>query len=375
MRRVLIAAVAAAALGAPAAASASDAWVVTGRTTLPFQYWQGVAFDTSGTSWFAGPVVGLYRDDAAGREVARVDSAISPGEPFNHIGDLDFDPREGGRLLLPLECYDPGKSPANTCGIGAVGVADPTTFARRYTVQLNGVPKAMWLALGPDGRLWTQAGTDLVAFSADAIAAGGAGAIDPIGALPGVFADEADGAAVLGGRLYFTRQEAGGVQQLWSLDLATGAKRLEATADVVGESEGLAAYAGLGGALHWVIAPGLSPDATYGHQSVLLHLNPRGAALPGRRQRLSALKLALTPSRKLRAGRPATLAIRATARVAGSVIAADGAVVRAAGRRVTLDASGVGKLRVRAPHHGRLKVTGTRRGLRRATVRLRVSPR
>jgi hypothetical protein len=361
-------------LSAPAAAPAADAWVVTGRSTLPPQYWQGVAFDPSGTSWFAGPVVGLYRDDPGLRETARVDSALVAGEPFNHIGDLEFDPRENGRLLLPLECYDPAHTPSNTCGIGAVGVADPATFARRYTVALNGVPKAMWLALGPDGRLWTQAGPDLLSFSADAVAAGVA-AIDPSGSLPGVFDGEADGAAVLGGRLYFTRQEAGGVQQLWSLDLGSGAKRLEATVGVIGESEGLAAYPGLGGALHWVIAPGLYPDATYGHQSVLVHLNPRGAALPGKAQRLSPVKLRATPSRPLRAGRTVTLTLRAWARIVGTTVAADGAVVRVAGKAVTLDASGLGKLRMRVPHARTWRITASRRGLRPTVVRLRVSLR
>lgn len=356
MRRVLLAA--ALLLATPASASAG--WTVTGKTTLPPQYWQGVAFDVSGTSWFAGPVVGLYRDDAAGREVARVDTATIAGEPFNHIGDLEFDTREGGRLLLPLECYSPGQTPSNTCGVGAVGVADPATFARRYTVTLDGVPKTMWLALGPDGRLFTQVGHDLWWFSADAIVAGGPTAIDPAGSLPGVFADEADGAAVLAGRLYFTRQESAGVQQLWSLDLETGGRRLEASVHAVGESEGLAAFRGLGGQLHWVVAPGLSPDATYGRQSVLLHLNPEGARVPGERQRLSRLRLKLR-----RSGTKVT--VRGSARVVGRTVPAEGAVVRAGKRRVTLDAAGVGRLHA----HPGAKLTARLRGFRAASVRVR----
>src|SRR3954466_8066596 len=132
MRRVLALAVLLLVVAVPASARAADRWVVTGRTTLPVNYWQGVAMAPTGAAWFDGPVVGLYRTDDRLRERARVDTGIAPGEPFNHIGDLEWDPREGGRLLLPLECYDASVTPSNTCGIGAVAVADPTTLARRY---------------------------------------------------------------------------------------------------------------------------------------------------------------------------------------------------------------------------------------------------
>ena len=76
--------------------------------------------------------------------------------------------REGGRILLPLECYDP-KSPANTCGIGGFGVADPDTLTWRYWVKLDpaDIPKAMWSEVAPDGKLiWTSSGQDLLAYNA-----------------------------------------------------------------------------------------------------------------------------------------------------------------------------------------------------------------
>src|SRR4051794_919281 len=205
----------------PSNAAAAGRWMVTGRTTLPSDYWQGVAFDGAGAAWFAGPSVGLYRTSPRLAEEARVASALSPGEPFNHIGDLEWDGREGGRLLLPLECYNPFASPTNTCGIGAVGVADPIGLGRRYTVQLAGVPKAMWLALAPDGVVWTQAGTDLLGFSADAITAG-AGPLQPVRRLAAALPEQVTGAAVLDGLLYTAVQAGPSLLRLYAVDLATG---------------------------------------------------------------------------------------------------------------------------------------------------------
>ena len=368
MRRVVLVGLLAA-LCAPAAAQGADAWRVTGRTTLPVLYWQGVAFDGLGDGWYTGPTFGLWATTPALRQRAGVGSALATGEPFNHIGDLDYDTRENGRLLLPLECYNPAATPANFCGVGAVGVADPVTLARRYTVQLNGVPKAMWLALGPDGLLWTQAGADLLAFSADAIHTGVA-AVDPVRSLPGVLDGEADGAAVLGGRLYFSRQAADDRLQLWSLDLATGARRQEAKVHLRGESEGIAARRGMGGVLHWIVAPGV-PRPAYGSNSVLLHLNPAGESLPGPPQRLSPIRATVRPAR-LHAGRRTTMRLAATARVAGSVVPVPSAVARAAGRTVTLDAKGRATLRVRAPRHGRLRLTVARPAFTTAVLRLPV---
>ena len=72
---------------------------------------------------------------------------------------------EGGRVILPLECYSPRLG--NTCGTGAFGVADPATLAFRYYVKLDPaeIPKAMWAEVSPDGKLiWTSSGNDLLAY-------------------------------------------------------------------------------------------------------------------------------------------------------------------------------------------------------------------
>ena len=128
---------------------------------------------------------------------------------FNHVGDPAYDGAEGGRLLLPLECYVPGRpNGGNTCGRGGIGVADPATLAWRYWVALDpaDIPKAMWAEVSPDGSLlWTSAGADLLAYATADInpanAAPGpdaapihpvrapAGAVPPSGITGAVFAD------------------------------------------------------------------------------------------------------------------------------------------------------------------------------------------
>ena len=45
---------------------------------------------------------------------------------------------DGGRILLPLECYYPGTpGGANTCQTGSIGVADPDTLQWQYYVKLD----------------------------------------------------------------------------------------------------------------------------------------------------------------------------------------------------------------------------------------------
>ena len=91
---------------------------------------QGMASDPGGRLWFTGLFLGLYRTDARLRERARREVEIPPevtaATGFNHIGDPAWDAREGGRVLLPLECYSPGApGGANTCQRGGIGVAAP----------------------------------------------------------------------------------------------------------------------------------------------------------------------------------------------------------------------------------------------------------
>src|SRR3954471_4599762 len=98
-------AVAAALVAAPAAHAADPGrWVETGKTTIPLYYYQGVTSDPARNFYFDGVDFGLYSTDSELRETGRRDDAFPPAvhasENYNHIGDLTWDRREGGRLLL-----------------------------------------------------------------------------------------------------------------------------------------------------------------------------------------------------------------------------------------------------------------------------------
>jgi len=103
-----------AALGAAGPAHAADPgrWTETGTTTLPLVYYQGVTVDARSNLYFDGVYVGLYRTTPGFAETGRNDDVIPPDvhlrERYNHLGDISWDAREGGRILLPLECYVPG---------------------------------------------------------------------------------------------------------------------------------------------------------------------------------------------------------------------------------------------------------------------------
>src|ERR671921_2681624 len=96
----------------PAHAADPGRWKETGTTTLPIVYYQGVTVDPARNFYFDGVFIGLYRTDSGFHETARSDDAIPPDvhlrEGYNHIGDISYDRGEGGRILLPLECYVPG---------------------------------------------------------------------------------------------------------------------------------------------------------------------------------------------------------------------------------------------------------------------------
>jgi hypothetical protein len=163
-KRVAVLALAAV-LGLPAAAQAADPgrWSLTATTTLPLVYYQGVTADAARNLYFDGVYVGLYRTTTAFAETGRTDDVIPPDvrlrEGYNHIGDIAWDRREGGRILLPLECYVPGgPNGGNPCGHGSIGVAGPGSLQWRYSVKLDPaeIPKAMWNEVSPDGTLlWT----------------------------------------------------------------------------------------------------------------------------------------------------------------------------------------------------------------------------
>ena len=298
-----------AASSGPAMAADPGRWELARVSTIPLLYYQGVAASEQRELFFTGHL-GVFRTDASLRETARNDDVIPPTvkavEGYNHIGDLDVDPAEGGRLLLPLECYYPGTpNGGNTCpstgsiGTGSIGVADAGTLAWRYYVKLDQteIKKAMWAETTPDGSLWTQDGNDLLRYRladinpANATTVGLAGAVGPAirpvqrlaGAVP---PSGITGATFYDGRLFVAGQNAEPSKELfqvWSIDLADGSRRLEIERRIVGESEGLATIDALDGLLQWQVMPyNQSGPPTYGpNEGALLTFAPRAAGSAG----------------------------------------------------------------------------------------------
>jgi hypothetical protein len=363
---LLLAAVAVLAVAAPARAADPGRWRQTGLSRVPLTYYQGVTSDGRGHFFFDGIFVGLYRADARLDEQARNDDVIPPAvsstEGYNHIGDITYDPAEGGRILLPMECYYPGTpGDANTCHTGSFGVADPATLGWRYYVKLDPaeIPKAMWAEVSPDHRLvWTSAGPDLLAYrTADitpANAAPGGPVLHAVRRLAGAVPPAGiTGAAFHAGRLFVADQQDDRFQ-VWSIDLATGTRRLEIERRIAGESEGLDVRAALGGVLHWLITP-IDPQRrppTYGPGSnVLLHFVP-------------ALRIKSVSPGSVGAGRRTVVRVR---------VSLPGTLVRIGSRRARADRHGLARLAVRPPHPGTLAVRALRGSLR-ASARLRVFP-
>jgi len=169
VRRALLAVAVCVCVLAPAAdARDPGRWVLTGATSIPITYWQGLTSDPAKQRvFFIGVFEGLWRTTPGLRQTAANGAAIhaevTAAEGYNHIGDLTWN---GGRVLLPMECYDPAAG-GNTCGNGAFGIADPGTLAWRFYVKLDPaeIPKAMWAETSPDGKLvWTSSGDDLLAY-------------------------------------------------------------------------------------------------------------------------------------------------------------------------------------------------------------------
>jgi hypothetical protein len=282
---------------APARAADPGRWRVTGTTTLPLLYYQGVTVDPARNFYFDGIFVGLYRTNPAFTETARNADVIPPdvhaSEGYNHIGDISWDRAEGGRVLLPLECYVPnGPYGGNPCLHGSIGVADPGTLQWRYHVKLDPaeIPKAMWNEVSPDGTLvWTSSGADLLAYrAADISLANAAPAHAPIhsvrrleGAVPptGI-----TGATFVDGRMLVAGQN-GKTFRVYSIDLATGARELEIERTIVGESEGLVTAAAKGGTLSWLIQPfnpeGNPPSYSPDHATLVSFARRAGAGGPG----------------------------------------------------------------------------------------------
>jgi hypothetical protein len=355
---------------APEVAVARDPgrWYLTWHSPIPFEYYQGITSDPAKALYFDGMFVGLYRTTATLAERARTPDAIPAEvmrhEGYNHIGDLTWDAAEGGRLLLPLECYLPGApNGPNTCKTGSIGVADPVTLRWRYYVKLNptDIPKAMWGEVSPDGTLlWTSAGRDLLAYrTADVTAANaapGGPLIRPVARLAGgVPPSGVTGATFWRGRLFVAGQGAG-LFQVWSIDVTNGARRLEIERDIHGESEGLDVVDALGGVLHWQVEP-LSSMPTYGFgRGALLHFVPAGR-----------LRIHLTVSpRRVVAGVRSRFSFRATVRVDRRDRPVAGARVRFTGHAAKTDRRGrariVARLHSRATYRARATATALRAG-------------
>ena len=122
---------------------------------------------TASSSGSTGPTPSFTE---TGRNADVIPPDVHASEGYNHIGDISWDRAEGGRVLLPLECYVPnGPNGGNPCLHGSIGVADPGTLQWRYYVKLDPaeIPKAMWNEVSPDGTLvWTSSGGDLLAYRA-----------------------------------------------------------------------------------------------------------------------------------------------------------------------------------------------------------------
>jgi hypothetical protein len=307
-------------VAAPAYARDPGRWILTGYSSVSNSYWQGVSSPPGARSvFFSGLQQGLYRTAPSLAQRAALDPAIPPAvlaaEGYNHVGDISWDRAEGGRVLLPLECFTPGApNGGNTCGTGSFGVADPSTLAFRYYVKLDPtqIAKAMWVESSPDGRLlWTSSGTDLLAYRASEVrparAAPAGAPLRAVRRLPGAVPESGvTGAAFSGGRLFL----AGAVDttyRVWSVDLRNGKRRLEVELpEVQGEAEGLHSMRLMNGELHWLIAP-LAIRPTFPPTVALLHFT-RARGRPG--LRLTARATAAQTKRPrisirvLRRGRP-----------------------------------------------------------------------
>jgi hypothetical protein len=364
---VLVAAIAAlAAAAAPAHAADPGRWVRTSVVPTKGEYYQGMTSDrAAGALFFDGFVIGGYRTSLALVEQARnealLPAEVTAAEGFNHIGDWTF---TGGRLILPLECYTPGApGGGNTCGRGAFGIADPAlTWQGRALLDPADIAKAMWAEASPDGALiWTSAGPDLLAYAAaDVRPDAGDAPIRPVLRLAGAVPPSGiTGATFVGSRLFLAGQ-ATGPFQVWSVDVASGARQLEIEQAWAGESEGLDTIDALGGLLHWQVQP-LDPQGrtpTFGTgRGTIVSFVPRADAV---------VRLRARPSRRGR------VTVTASLRFAGVEHPLPGVRLRAAGARGRTGADGRASLRLRERRARTVGVIGIKAPLRAGRVHVRV---
>jgi hypothetical protein len=379
MRRALL--VALVVLAAAPAARAADPglWRETGRSTLPLVYYQGVTHTTDGSWLFDGIDTGLWRTDKGFTQTGGNPDAIPPDvhatEQYNHIGDISFDRAEGGRVILPLECYYPPQG--NTCNTGSFGVADPVSLSWRYYVKLDPaeIPKAMWAEVSPDGALiWTSSGKDLLAYSAADVSPANAGPLGkPIKAVRrlanAVPPSGITGATFYDGRLYLAGTEGDTKFEVWSVDLADGSRRLEIEREVVGESEGLDTFDAAGGTLHWLVQPfNTIGTPTYEpNNATLLHFKP-AAPQPAAGRKGPKARMTVKP-RRVPAGRKTRF--RFTVTSGGKPVR--GALVALAGFRAKTNARGRAVIKAKLRSPGTYSAQATHRGLRAARTTVRAT--
>jgi hypothetical protein len=230
-------------------------WKLVSTTSTRLFYYQGMTNDNQGHLFFDGIDNGLWKTDTSfnqlGGSTPYIPADVAARDKYNHIGAIAYAASTG--VLLPMECYN-GTNCANT---GAIGVADPTTLAWKYEVKLDPavIKKAMWAAVSPNGKLlWTSSNQDLQAYDMSDISPAHAWpahpAIKPVKILKNAVPPSGvDGGAFYRGRLYLAGT-VGNVHQVWSIDVATGSRRLEISRTIIGEQEGIDFLSLDGGRVH-----------------------------------------------------------------------------------------------------------------------------
>jgi hypothetical protein len=366
MRRTV--AIAVVALALPSAAQAADPglWIKTSQLTKPATYRQGLASNPlTGDVFFSGSFNGITRthnEVELKKNTEAIPKDVSGRELYNHIGDIAFDPAEGGRILLPLESYQPLQKDTNPSKTASIGVMDATTLAWKYYVKLDPteINKAQWVATDKEhGLVWTIGDISLLAYNISDInpanAAPGAAPIHSVRRLDNVVPDGAGGAIVLGNRIYLS-QLVNGVNRVISMDLTTGAQQVEIEIPGDLEEEGLDFGPYLDGLLHWELVPGAGLSNTQ-----VLNFVPKGARLG----------LLLNRAR-IKARKKQKITAFAVVSANGEKVPLRDVEVRLGGKRVKTDAHGRAKLTVKLTR-GLYRAQAFYKGLRTATRRVRVT--
>ena len=364
-RVALAAALAAACLCATApAAEARDPgrWLLTGASSIPNAYWQGLTSDPAGRRvFFVGVFEGLWRTTPTLRQTAGVGGAIPPAvkasEGYNHIGDPTWNRGDGGPRPAAARVLHARHRQHLRHRLRSAW-RTPRSLAFRYHVKLDPaeIPKAMWAESSPDGTLvWTSSGNDLLAYRSSAVslanAAPAAAPIRAAGRLAGAVPPTGVTGAVFDDRRLLLAGERDGTYQVWGVNPRDGKRRLEIEMKICGEAEGLDVIRTLGGQLHWLIAPS-DPgcELTFGPSSALLHFVER-LGRKGLRVRVLGVKAGVLPGR-----------VEARVRVTRRGRALRGARVGFAGATARTGKGGVATLSTTLQLPGRFKALARKDG-------------